>query len=479
MIGGAVIGACVVGLLLNSLISDFLAERRYRAAVADADRSDPNWRAEVLVSSLKPIPDAKNSALRVSEIADEIGGPPANDQAIAWHLLVEADPTERLGADQAATLRSEFGPIEAALAKARALADFPNGRYPGARPAVTTVEAVPKTNLLRTVPFSRPQDDAVKVAYLLGRDAILRAEANDCEGAAISIRAIFNVGRSFGDEPSRLAQEVRWSITAMVPRYLERVLAQGEVPEHMLAAFQNLLEDEEAQPGLLTALRGDRAALDELFGKVVSGKLPRNAIPGVSKLPVLVRFFLDRNTIGETRVQFLERLNELVEAARLPEGERENRVEALLNGFTTERRGQGFVAGIRNSLRDEMLINTYSMASRSRIFVFWRRTAIVAMAAERYRQTRGRWPETFDELVPRWVQNLPADPFANGPLHMRRLADGLFLYSVGADQRDDGGKYDPKNRIGRGADAGFRLWDPGRRRQPARSAATKATDQGQ
>ncbi len=384
----------------------------------------------------------------------------------------------RLGAAEAALLRSELAPLEAALAKARRLASLPRGRFPGARPIVTAHWPVPFSNLLRTIPFSQPEDDVRRVAYLLGCDAILRAEDGDIAGAAVSVRAMFNAARSFGDEPSRLAQQMRCETTGTAMTYLERVLAQGEVPANALASFQDLLEDEEAHPGLLTALRGDRAAIDELFGKVLSGELSRSAIPAVSELPVYYRLFFDRNTLRENRVRLLENLNELVEAAKLPEDVRGERVAVLSREFAVQTRNRGALDRMRNTLERDLLSNVNRSVDRWPPVAAWRRTAIAAVAAERFRQVNDRWPKTLDELLPRWLKKVPADPFANGPVRLKRLDDGVSFYSVGVDRRDDGGKYSPVNRIGLGADVGFRLWDPGRRRQPPKPLAKAPTTDG-
>jgi hypothetical protein len=45
------------------------------------------------------------------------------------------------------------------------------------------------------------------------------------------------------------------------------------------------------------------------------------------------------------------------------------------------------------------------------------------------------------------------------------LDDGVVIYSVGADGKDNGGKLD-KNPTKDGTDRGFRLWDVPKRRQP-------------
>ena len=87
------------------------------------------------------------------------------------------------------------------------------------------------------------------------------------------------------------------------------------------------------------------------------------------------------------------------------------------------------------------------------------RTAIAALAAERYRIDHGRWPESLEQLFPKYVAEVLRDPFVRGSLKLLKLPDGLFIYSVGYDCKDDGGKINPKIRTRDGADTGFRLWD--------------------
>src|SRR5947209_2276381 len=95
------------------------------------------------------------------------------------------------------------------------------------------------------------------------------------------------------------------------------------------------------------------------------------------------------------------------------------------------------------------------------------RCAIAALAAERYRRQADRWPDSLDALVASGsLPAVPADPFADGPLKLKRLPDGLVIYSVGPDRTDDGGVIDRKDPARKGADPGFQLWDVAKRRGP-------------
>jgi len=66
--------------------------------------------------------------------------------------------------------------------------------------------------------------------------------------------------------------------------------------------------------------------------------------------------------------------------------------------------------------------------------------AIVACALERFRLSKGQYPESLDGLAPQFVTKLPPDVMNGEPLRYRRTEDGKFvLYSVGWNEVDDGG----------------------------------------
>jgi hypothetical protein len=67
------------------------------------------------------------------------------------------------------------------------------------------------------------------------------------------------------------------------------------------------------------------------------------------------------------------------------------------------------------------------------------RLSMLALAASAYRAERGAYPDRLDDLVPRYIDMIPRDPHVAAELRMKKTDGGLILYSVGADQDDDGG----------------------------------------
>ena len=80
------------------------------------------------------------------------------------------------------------------------------------------------------------------------------------------------------------------------------------------------------------------------------------------------------------------------------------------------------------------------------------RAARTALAVERYRLAHGQLPESLGALVPEFLDEVPVDPFGDGPVKYKRLENGFMVYSIGVDEEDDGGKEQGRDENGRKED---------------------------
>ncbi|HEX8551613.1 MAG TPA: hypothetical protein VF681_08665 [Abditibacteriaceae bacterium] len=63
-----------------------------------------------------------------------------------------------------------------------------------------------------------------------------------------------------------------------------------------------------------------------------------------------------------------------------------------------------------------------------------------ALALRAFRLENGKYPATLNELAPRYLKEIPADPFGGGEkLRYKRTAKSYLLWSIGPDGKDDGG----------------------------------------
>jgi hypothetical protein len=62
------------------------------------------------------------------------------------------------------------------------------------------------------------------------------------------------------------------------------------------------------------------------------------------------------------------------------------------------------------------------------------------LACRLYKIRTGRYPENLEALVPGILREVPIDPFTGKPFIYRREGEGFIVYSLGTNQKDDGGR---------------------------------------
>jgi len=105
------------------------------------------------------------------------------------------------------------------------------------------------------------------------------------------------------------------------------------------------------------------------------------------------------------------------------------------------RLGKGFHALMRHHVMAALLLPALNnVTGRSARAQTATDQAALACALERYRLVHHQFPDKLEGLVPVFIERLPHDVITGKPFVYHRTEDGQFaLYSVGWDERDDGG----------------------------------------
>jgi hypothetical protein len=425
-------------------------DSQLREMEARLDNDDPGWRLDEIEAAREKIPDAENSALVVVAAKDLL---PENWPTVDFvNALAAATANERLRDDDYFRLCNELNEWEAALTEARKLADMPRGRHK---------IVYKRPNLYLT--SLGDQQKCRAVAQLLSYAALRRAQEGDVNGALVDCRAAVNAGRSTGDEPFLITLLIRNACVSVACNTAAAALGQGQPSDTAMAALQKALEENDAHPTYMLALRGERASLHEMVGAVESGRLPFSQVAGGGTIRgESVLASLMRPEFKSEHANILGMMTRFVESSRQPLAEQiatETTVEAEIRSLP------------RTAVLTRLLIPAVSKVGEScRRTRAYERSLIACLAAERYRQKHGAWPATLADLVPEELSAVPLDPYDGQPLRMRRLADGIVIYSVGNDTTDDGGKLATGTQMYKpGFDFGFRLWDPAHRAQPPKA----------
>lgn len=67
-------------------------------------------------------------------------------------------------------------------------------------------------------------------------------------------------------------------------------------------------------------------------------------------------------------------------------------------------------------------------------------TGKIALACKIYKNREGHFPEDVSALIPDILEKAPLDPFTGDPYIYKLQDDGFIVYSMGSNERDDGGR---------------------------------------
>jgi hypothetical protein len=420
------------------------------AIVADLDRAGEPWRLADLEAGRKLIADESNAAivLRKAKVPNLWKRFPGLED-------FDRPPWQQLPPEMWMKLREGFEASEENLVEARRLVEFTEGGY------YVTIRPDAISTLIPYV------QDVREVAILLKIDACWQIQQGDFDQAAQSCRAAIIAARTLEGELFLISHLVRLAMLREIAGTLERMVAQGEPSPKLLPPLRELLLREADVDGWTRAMRGERASMNQLFQYLESGEgSPRNVravMGGRVTWQDVVSDYFGTASVPQSHAWMLRLYTDLLAARDLPPPERQARFDEL-------------DCSIEQAPALAKSLLTSQWRSREPVYapVFDRtkvrlRSAAAGLAAEQFRQEQKRWPKSLEELTPKYLPNVPVDPFTGEPLKFRATDDGIVIYSPGANGdlngsiRDDpqAAQYDPR------FEHEFRLWNVDRRRRPA------------
>ncbi len=455
-----VLALAILGPLTFYAYSEYASRRALEDAEAAAAMDLPRWRLAELQEDRKKFADHENSALHIIAVARKGKGVYVSGVPKYNEIFDNLPPTAQLNDQQMRIIRGELDKIVEPLVEARKLKDMPGGRFP-----ITISDDFIAT----LIP---DHQSARQLGDWLSFDARLRSQDEEYAEAIDSCRACLNAGRAAADDPFVITLLIRIAIGEVAIESLERVVAQaadtGDVTyDAALKEMQSLLELEAKECNLATTIRGERAGYSHLFENIRSGKIKPAFLRTMGiggndgTLNPISAWWLNNvpTALLKYYPEYLQHMNAVVEAAKLPRSERASKL------------GELEMARVKSGNLVMQLLSPYvSKVSQTETRHQVRlRAGAAGMASERYRLKHGNWPASLEALVKEgWLAEVPVDPLDDQPMRFRVTPEGIVIYSIGFDRQDNGGIINLNRMQEADVDIGFRLWSPAMRRQAPR-----------
>lgn len=287
------------------------------------------------------------------------------------------------------------------------------------------------------------------LSEVLSLEALLAALDDRPREAADAVADIFPVAASLANEPLLISQLVRMSIVSNAVSAVETVLNRTVLPEPELARLQQELGSAfpaaEGSALFHRALEGESlSTLYSWVGEMYTDELAPRSFMRYHKVDPLRRAFYNGQlfelslagpSCGNNLLAFW-RFDKLFALAALEQGGSfpETAIQEIPEDISPVTEMRLAPASVETSPHRRMLSTVYFYRTRANV-------ARTALAVERFRGTQGRLPERLEELVPEWLDGVPADPWNDGkPLSYRVREDGEYVvYSYSQDREDDDG----------------------------------------
>jgi hypothetical protein len=274
----------------------------------------------------------------------------------------------------------------------------------------------------------------IQATRLLGIDAVLQADAGQVREGLEECRNGMHFVRKLMDEPWLLNNLVALSEMKVLLICFDRIARGRGIDSATLAAWMNEMNFDFWRHQSVRWIPTERLIGLEWGLKVIGGK-PGDASAALSLLgdeKGIDRFFywLVRPVLKSQFIWVHKRYGDLEKIAPEPYYKQNE----FLNKRNLERvpwyyRPTGVLfADFRGVFLKEAALEAMMLTTKA------------GLACKIYKNKTGRYPESLGALVPDLLPEVPIDPFTGKPLIYKIQSGELLIYSLGSNQKDDGGR---------------------------------------
>jgi hypothetical protein len=284
--------------------------------------------------------------------------------------------------------------------------------------------------------WERRIPDAIKMiraVRLWGFESLQIAERGDVRGALDRLRIGFRFAPKNAEESSLMTYLIALANAKTCLLFLNKSLEGREAGEGILLPVLADLDERQIEHWktlLRTGMRGERVMFIDL-GLVTDIKTWAREL-GAGGWWERLYYWLIKPLIKRDVSQSLPVYADLETKAALPYYQTRD----FWRPYKDHLEGLPWYAVVSKLAIPEMEATFLKAATFDALIL----TARVGLACRIFKSRTGAYPDSLEALVPELLKGVPVDPFTGKPLVYRREGEGFIVYSLGSNQKDDGGR---------------------------------------
>jgi hypothetical protein len=283
--------------------------------------------------------------------------------------------------------------------------------------------------------YERRIPDAIKMlrgVRLLGFDAFMAAEKGDVRVSLDRLRTGLSFASKVAEESSLIAYLVALANVKQCLFFLNASLSGREAGEELLLPLLGDLDERQIERWkalLRTGMRGERVMFLDIG--LADAKTWATAVNGEGLWERLF-FWIIKPLIKRDVRHSLPVYADLEAKAALPFYQTRD----YWKPYKGRLEGLPWYAVVSKLAIPDMEAAFMKVATFDALV----RTARAGLACRIHKGRTGQYPESLEALVPALLDEVPIDPFTGRPLVYRRDGEGFIVYSLGSNEKDDGGR---------------------------------------
>jgi hypothetical protein len=276
-----------------------------------------------------------------------------------------------------------------------------------------------------------PMIQGTRIAAL---DAVLRADRGDLLGALGQCRMGMGFTRkALSDASSLISCLVALADMKIDLIALNHVMSGREVDPAVLAAWIQELDPKPWRARFARGREGERALAVEVILDIINGEPdPFESTTSFGRLVSRISAWLIRPVLRSELIwvkNYWDKLQDIVsdDYYRVRENLKQLSLEAAHPPWYFRLAG-GLLPDVHSAIMKEATLEAMMLATRT------------GLACKIYKARTGRYPTGLEALVPDILPEVPIDPFTGKPLVYKIENGELLVYSLGSNEKDDGGR---------------------------------------
>jgi hypothetical protein len=274
-----------------------------------------------------------------------------------------------------------------------------------------------------------------KCAALERYNGVLQEQNGDIRRTTKAIEIIMSMAESLDTEPEITSVVTQNKLYLHSSDLLVWLLNHRQLTLEQIIDLQRLFQDAARTNSLERALSGEpcfilatfNSSAPEILNQIDPGY--ENRIQAI----LILHFLRISGKLKQDEIRFLDRMRECDEILSGPFPEGLQRAENIRVELQHEaHKGSILTAMFVPAILKGIERNAERIAQQNLIQS--------ALAVERYQIVENRLPNSLAELTPKYLPEVPTDPFDDKDIRYRKEGDGFVIYSIGPDRIDDRGK---------------------------------------